>query len=324
MSVLSIPNSFVSGTLAQSSQVNANFNAVASWSTNVDNTNIGVAGIFASQIIPLTGAQGTFGGAVGYTFDPGSTSVVPLTVAAPSGQASDILDVTLNALKVYSVAANGQTLIGQRNLSAAVTPLSIDTTALQSADLLDLKVNGGNVVNFQPSGLMGTTGGVLLNTPGVNFTASQIGLTNDGQGAPGVILNVPASLSGAGLQFQAANFTRAQIHPNGDLQVAPLINSVNTLGRVAPAYNLTGATRAATWHQAFGIVSIGPGASSTVTLSGAAVFTGQDSYHVSATTNSSGGVGQVPGNVGNISGTQFVITNTTGNTNTYHWLATGE
>lgn len=83
MATLTVPNAFVTGTTIQAAPFNANFAAVAASVNSVDNTQIGPAGIFASQILPLTTAQATFAGSVGYVF-PGTLTVngTTLTVDA--------------------------------------------------------------------------------------------------------------------------------------------------------------------------------------------------------------------------------------------------
>ena len=68
-----IPNTFTAGTSALASQVNANFTSLQSCGNNIDHTNIGTAGIYASQIVPDTAAHATFGGTTAYTFASGLT-----------------------------------------------------------------------------------------------------------------------------------------------------------------------------------------------------------------------------------------------------------
>jgi hypothetical protein len=292
MSALSIPNLFSPNTLIQSSQVNSNFNAISAWANgNVDNSNIGAAGVYASQIIPTNAAQATFGGALPFKFSngliggllisSGGDSTVGLTVTgATSGQTADYIDVTQSG---------------------------------QSA---------GNVFKVGFSGNVTQLGAHIFTAPGGAITG-QVGISNDNNGGVnGLLFNVPTG-STNGFSFNVQGTAKARIQAGGNLQIAPLINAVSVLGNVAPAYTAAGSSVAGTWHEAFGTVSIGPGASATVTLAANAVFSSQDSYAVYATTNVNAGVGQPPANVGNISGTQFVLTNTTGNTNTYHWSARG-
>ena len=66
---VTVPNFFVNGTVIDANQMNANFSALTTWANgNVDHTNVGSGGIFASQIIPDSTAHATFGGAIAYTF----------------------------------------------------------------------------------------------------------------------------------------------------------------------------------------------------------------------------------------------------------------
>ncbi len=64
-----IPNIFSNGQVIDATMMNSNFSALSAWAYgNVDNTNIGASGIFASQIIPDSSAHATFGGAQTYIF----------------------------------------------------------------------------------------------------------------------------------------------------------------------------------------------------------------------------------------------------------------
>lgn len=62
-----IPYTFSNGTAAQAAQVNSNFTSLQSCANNIDFNNIGTSGIYASQIIPGSSAQATFGGSQPYT-----------------------------------------------------------------------------------------------------------------------------------------------------------------------------------------------------------------------------------------------------------------
>lgn len=69
MANLTIPNNFSPNTVAFSALVNQNFQQIVNWSTTIDSTNLaGGSGIYASQVIPTTGPQATFGGSLLYTF----------------------------------------------------------------------------------------------------------------------------------------------------------------------------------------------------------------------------------------------------------------
>jgi hypothetical protein len=86
-------NGISNGQPAQASQINSNFSALQFCSNNIDNTNIGSAGLFASQIVPTNLAQATFGGNQTYSFQAPTTTSVPLRVMGTSGQTADLLDL---------------------------------------------------------------------------------------------------------------------------------------------------------------------------------------------------------------------------------------
>ena len=64
-------NVFSSGTVANPAPVNSNFSNLVACAQNIDNSNIGSAGIFASQVIPGNASQATFGGSQQYSFPAG-------------------------------------------------------------------------------------------------------------------------------------------------------------------------------------------------------------------------------------------------------------
>lgn len=67
--VCTIPNVIANGAIVDATPVMQNFNALVSCANNIDWQNIDATGIFASQIIPTTPGQATFGGSVAYTFN---------------------------------------------------------------------------------------------------------------------------------------------------------------------------------------------------------------------------------------------------------------
>jgi hypothetical protein len=152
VSNLVIPNSFAAGTTISAYQMNSNFAAISSWAnTNVDHSNIGSDGIYASQVIPASSAQATFGGSFGYTIAPGVAAQVPLTVAGTSFQTSDLFDVALTpgGTKALAVTAAGATtLLGPLSVlfSGGSAPSGLqagDISASRSAVSGLLKIGGG-------------------------------------------------------------------------------------------------------------------------------------------------------------------------------------
>lgn len=88
-----IPNVFTNGTSADANQVNANFSSLQSCGNNIDHTNIGSLGIYATQIVPLSVGQAVFGGSFGYAFDPNDPGQVPLTIVGAMSQTADLFDI---------------------------------------------------------------------------------------------------------------------------------------------------------------------------------------------------------------------------------------
>jgi hypothetical protein len=153
--LVSLPYSFSPGTLIYSAQVNANFTAVANAVNSIDNTNIGASGIYASNIIPASTAQATFGGSQSYTFTKALTVnggyVSPVltfagspiastqkmcvgTVYVPilTGNASNTLTVTLTGSAVFTSSTSYIGLatlqnfpsVGVSSFTAFVQPIS--------------------------------------------------------------------------------------------------------------------------------------------------------------------------------------------------------
>ncbi len=104
-----IPYTFFPNTLADATQVNADFSAVATCASTIDNTNIGPAGIFASQIIPLTVGEATFGGSQPYTF-PSDIAAAGTIAAGPLTLGPTF--VTGGSLVSTTTASSGQLVLG--------------------------------------------------------------------------------------------------------------------------------------------------------------------------------------------------------------------
>lgn len=136
-----IPNTFTAGTAAVASQVNANFTSLQSCGNNIDHTNIGAAGIYASQIIPDTSAHATFGGAVEYTF--------PTTIALTGVTGADCLGIDAT----HNVVAGAGTQDCVKTISSNGSGVSVsetgDTVTLGLiANLLPVYNISGTAQNF--------------------------------------------------------------------------------------------------------------------------------------------------------------------------------
>jgi hypothetical protein len=281
MSTLSIPNTFVTGTTINAAPFNANFTAIQTWSANIDNTNIGAAGLFASQILPTTSGQATFGGTQAYAF--------------------------ANALSVTS--------------PAGIVPLIVQGPAVPSTDLFQvLGPSAVQYLRVTQTGRVDASGGLVLPTATVGLATTAVELINDNAATGGLILNVPTG-STNGWQFQVNGSTVAQITAAGSGSFAALTvsgafspgsistagNITSTAGNIAatvgrilgssngstqtylpPVYTVAGAAVANTEHIVTGTTSVSFSASNNsgpvyVTLSGAAAFTSSASYLIIAT-----------------------------------------
>ncbi len=80
-----IPYVFTTNTTINAAPFNADFSALQTCGNNVDNSQIGAAGLYASNILPTNGAQATFGGSQAYSFPAGL--FVPSYVVAGSATA---------------------------------------------------------------------------------------------------------------------------------------------------------------------------------------------------------------------------------------------
>lgn len=93
---------FTNGEVLTQAAMNANPNALTAWSTNIDNTNIGSAGLFATNLKPTTGAQATFGGSVSYTFPAGVLATTGGTAGYVSPNYTNTGSVTGSSQKTLS------------------------------------------------------------------------------------------------------------------------------------------------------------------------------------------------------------------------------
>ena len=312
MSSLTIPNSFAPNTTMLSALMNANYAAVVTWSTLIDNTNIGPAGILPTNLRPTSATNAQFGGAYGYTFAPTAVGVVPVTINGQTGQTSDIFQLNLNAVKKFSVNSGGQAVFAASPTGVTFTPLpgaiGFTGTTVTSTDV----ALGGDA---------GTIAGLLLNVP----TGSTNGFQFQVAGS-----NV-ATISNAGVFTAAAGNWAGSGSFGGALKAKPTINGHAVSTWVPPLYtSAAGATAAVTAHKEFGrTATLSPTASATITLTNNAVFISSTSYVVVCTPIyvESNVSGTLPPVVTMTSGTSFKITNASagGSHREYgvSWMAVG-
>lgn len=157
--------SIANGQPNNASPVVTAFNTLFTCSTTVDNTQIGVLGIFASQIVPTNLTQATFGGSIAYAFanqlqvNSGADGVISLLVFGHSITQSQPLAQFWNfngGTEALDVGAAG-TLTEQTNTDAAQGIIADGAPdGNQSGSLLSLfvKAGGTQLLAFAPAGCL--------------------------------------------------------------------------------------------------------------------------------------------------------------------------
>lgn len=254
----SIPNVFTNGVSAVSATTtNANNSFLVGCATSVDNTQIGSAGIYASQIIPTTVGQATFGGTtVGYSFGGYPSGVVPLTIYGVTSQSVDILDVLLTngGTNVFKIGSTGVvTFSVASNVFSNATPLTFSSTT------------GTTITN-------NATGAVA------SWTLN----SNNGSAPTGDLLDL-----------QLGGTTKFSVLNSGVLKAPD--SGTSTLGTLAPCYVPAGTACGTTLHKTLTTTHLSANASclknttcqsSTVTLTAPAAFTSGTSYSCSVSDTS--------------------------------------
>lgn len=226
---ISKPNTFTTGQVIDAGQLNADWDVLYAWANGqVDNTNIGTAGIFASQIKPTSPAQATFSSAWGWTITDTSPSQITLTVNAPNGQTAPILNAAVNGVNQFSVASDGSVNSnGALNLNASSTSgvFQTNTTGSLPAFIFNnynTTPTTGDIARFQ---LNGSTKFTIQNS-GIPTWTGALGLAQGGTGStsqPFVDLTTAQSIGGTKTFTSAPTFAGANI--NGALTGATTITT---------------------------------------------------------------------------------------------------
>jgi hypothetical protein len=104
-----VPDVFVNGVTIIAAPFNADFSSLQTCGNNIDNGNIGSAGLFASNLLPTNVTQATFGGSSLYTFPAGVAAGGPRS--ATTGTFSGALGGTTGTFSGV-VTANNLTSLG--------------------------------------------------------------------------------------------------------------------------------------------------------------------------------------------------------------------
>jgi len=177
MSLLTIPNVFVNGATINAAPFNVNFAAITTWSTNIDNTNIGAAGIFASQVVPTTAGQATFGGTPLYTFPAGVAAGGPLTATTVTGSSGTYSGTLIAGSATAPVPTSGSVVS-----SIAATVGAFYLGGSTEYGILDYGASVGHTWTFSSVGGSSTT-----NLAGINNLTMGGALAVTGTAATGAL-----------------------------------------------------------------------------------------------------------------------------------------
>lgn len=176
------PNIFVNNvSVVDANTLMADLNDVRSCATTVDKTQIGVLGINASQVIPTTTLQATFGGTVGYVFSPGQAVVVPLTIQGATSQSGDLLDVCTTSCGTAKYVWIGSGGVLNTNATPVFGgPVAVSSGGTGSSSFTSstcLRYNGTAIVSAANDCLSGTASLPIV-ISGTNVTCPTCAVTN--------------------------------------------------------------------------------------------------------------------------------------------------
>jgi hypothetical protein len=254
---------------------------------------------YITNSAPFSGFAGFFSGGGFVNVSPGSpqsgfiSMTGNITSAAAIVGASGSFSGTVLSTGLLTASA-GINVNGTANLNAKAV---IGTTAANVNPLAVNGVAGGAQtaalfkVNLQPGGTtffsVDAAGNTNINGAIIQVAGASTNIIPAAAGKPFAVSNAANTQTGL------------QLSDTGDLQVAPLINSVQILSRVAPAYTPAGGQVAATQHMVQGTVTITVGAtalapntvctvSALINLTNAGVFASTTSYSVFCTDTATG------------------------------------
>ena len=221
----SVPNSFSNGAVINAAPFNANFTALVTCTQNIDNTNIGAAGIYASQVIPLTVGEATFAGSLYYTF--------PLGFVIGTANSATTQGIRLGN------GVSGLTVID-------TSPVSV--SGVSSALLRIGNSGGGTLAALDNSGNLGIAGnlsGASITLGGTTLVKYSVTLVTSGSCTAsttcGLVNSTPSGTPVSGpYSACTANASTANVSP-----IEPLIYTQQVAAEPGPyfyVYNTTGST----------------------------------------------------------------------------------
>lgn len=342
-----IPNTFTANTSAVAAQVNANFSSLQTCGNSIDNTNIGSAGLFASQLKPTNSGQASFGGTQAYTFPAqlSASGTITSNPGANTGFVSTAGDAQAQLLFNSNNGAN-QTVIGQ-NTSAgypafAVAKLSSGGSFQQW--LMGMDESGNTTIN----GTLSTGGAATVPGLTVNGAISATGtigatgnITSGGQiNSSGTMTNTGMTANG-NIQNNGAFNSTGVVAANGNLTTNGQVVSSLAIQRLTGGvnygvpYNANETTGSVSNHLEHGIINDTNGAlpagqcDGPFTVTFAKAYSATPTVTIAANTTSGAGA-YIIASVYNVTTTGFIgrTCNPSAGSSTQpaslHWIALGE
>jgi hypothetical protein len=157
---------FATGQTLTATNLNANPANEISCINNIDHTNLGSAGIYASQVIPATAPQAAFGGSLTYTFPAGISAVgaiVAGSATAPAFNPGDLVASQTASIGVLRLGGSSSTGIVDYGASnAGAITLGNPTFVYGSLKAETLSGTAPTTSSGDLSGTRSTTTGALV------------------------------------------------------------------------------------------------------------------------------------------------------------------
>lgn len=189
---------FATGQTLTATNLNANPANEVTCINNIDHTNLGSAGIYASQIIPATAPQAAFGGALTYTFPAGISAigaVVAGSASAPAFNPGDLVASQTASIGVLRLGGSSSTGIVDYGASnAGALTLGDPTFVYGALKAMTLAGTGPTTSSGDLSGTRSTITGALSLGGSSSSGALDYGVTTAGTFTSSAPLNVTGKL----------------------------------------------------------------------------------------------------------------------------------
>lgn len=166
-------HTYVTGETLTAATLNSNPVTFSGCFSNIDNTNIGAAGLYASQLNPGNSTQATFGGGQSYTF--------PVNISVMGSTATAGLSDSANAVITGTLGVTGATTL--TSLSGTSGTFSSTLGVTGTSTLGPVNAGATSVTSLASSGAVSGTTGSFSSTLGVTGATTLTGALNANGGS---------------------------------------------------------------------------------------------------------------------------------------------